>query len=148
MKMDYTKDTIKKFSNKGLILGLGLSSPMLIVSIYFIWINPFLIVWDVIHLVALLIFLCIVCFYVWKEKTKMKTNIRKIKSSPSNFVYELFGYPGYTFIFAMALAFVLPILSIVFIAIGFWQIYYAKKVIVSKLLLVLQQKSPQFYTVD
>ena len=140
MKINYTEDSIRKLGNKGLTLGLGLSIPMLIVSIYFIWINQFLIVWEAIPIGTILIFLCIVWIYIWKEKTKFKRNISKIRSTPSDFVYELFGYSGFTFIVAMTFAFIFPILSIILIGIGFWQIYYAKRVIDLRLLPVLQKK--------
>ena len=140
MTIDYSKKDINILCNKGLILVIGISSPMLIVSIYFIYKNSFLIVWDALPIGALLIFFWIVWIYIWKEKTKFKRNISKIRNAPSDFVYELFAYSGFTFIIAMAFSFVFPILSIILIAIGFWQIYYAKKVVDFKLLPVLQNK--------
>jgi len=133
---------IETISNKGLALGLLLASPMLAVSIYFIAINRYLIVWESLPYAMVFLFLWAMWYYMWKERTKIR-NISKIKRNLPDFIYELYCYSGFTFLTAMIFSFVFPLISFILIIVGLKQLRHAKRVIEKELIPQLQQLSLQ-----
>ena len=138
MKKRYSQKKIKKISNKGLLIGLGISSPMLVLTFYFIYKDPFLINWAAVIGGIPVLIICWVCILIWKRKTNFKENIAEIKKYPSDTIYDLFAYSGFTFLFAFLFSIVFPLGGIILMIVGFWQLFYVKNLIDNELLIVLK----------